>query len=422
MTEWERLHRDPSIALDRERTLLSAGAKRVRYMKHWDKSIEDLFLSLSAIATEKDVQRAIATEKDAAKGLRTSLSDIVRDKQTEMNGKSISNQALMHQHGTKENKWLRASALLGGLINIKDAMDTTDLRTIYARMNNGSDADTEATEFHRKVQLRGTHPLLSALKKPTHVCIQRSSLDDDRDFIYVNEHEKHNGHQSAMNYTYLGELKHLRDDVDCAIISNIGSRDVDWREEMAVFSELATHPLVLSLTPRFSSSSSYNGFIHKLCKLSNTSLLPTECHGLEDRYMEIADAEQSRKDILASNLQLKSNNYKSEDLLVSEMSKLGNYTRNTRDDIDTSKFGKGNRKRSAATLLAMPSTKSEMNLDDDNDDDSISDMDRKMPAAVTSKQASSSSARPETGYDSSSSESSNDDLLYTPFFSKKKSL
>lgn len=138
--------------------------------------------------------------------------------------------------------------------------------------------------------------------------------------------------------------------------------------------------------------------------------------------MEIADAEQSRKDILASNLQLKSNNYKSEDLLVSEMSKLGNYTRNTRDDIDTSKFGKGNRKRSAATLLAMPSTKSEMNLDDDNDDDSISDMDRKMPAAVTSKQASSSSARPETGYDSSSSESSNDDLLYTPFFSKKKSL
>ena len=81
--------------------------------------------------------------------------------------------------------------------------------------------------------------------------------------------------------------------------------------------------------------------------------------------MEIAYAEQSRKDVLASNLQVKTNNYKSEDLLVSDMSKLGNYIRNTRDDIDTSKFGTGNRKRSAATLLAMPSTKSDdMNLDD----------------------------------------------------------
>jgi len=360
MTEWERLHRDPSIALDRERTLLSAGANRVRYMKHWDKSIEDLFRSLLEVAQNKDTQRAIATEKDAAKGLRASLSDIVRDKQTEMNGKSIDNQALMRQQGTDENDWLRKSALRGGLINIKDSMDMTDLHTIYARMNNGSDADTEATEFHKKVQLRGPHPLLSTLTQPTHVCIQRSSKDDEREFIFVNEFEKYNAHQSAMNYTYLSELNYLRDDVDCAIVDVIGSRDVDWREEMAVFSELATHPLVLSLTltnpPRFSSFSSYNGFIHELCKLSNTSLLPTECYGLEDRYMEIADAEQSRKDNLASNLQVKTNNYQSDDPFIRDMAKLGNYTSNSRND--SIKLGTGRRKRTAATLLAMPSAKS----------------------------------------------------------------
>ena len=100
--------------------------------------------------------------------------------------------------------------------------------------------------------------------------------------------------------------------------------------------------------------------------------------------MDIADAEQSRKDILASNLQLKSNNYKSEDLLVSEMSKLGNYTRNTRDVIDTSKFGTGSRKRSAATLLAMPSTKSEPASDSSSSSDS-SDDDELLNMTVFSK-------------------------------------
>ena len=269
-TEWNRFHRDPEIALDRERTLLRAGAKEVRYMKHWDKKMEDMIRSLSAVTHNKDVQRAIATKDDPAKGLRESLPVIVRDLQTEMNRKSLGNQVLMRQHGTVENKWLRKSALNGGLINIKDVMDKTDLHTIFACLNNGSDAVAEARRFHGKVQLRGSHPLLSVLTEPTHVCVQRSSKDDDREFIFVSEQEKHNGYQSAMNYTYLRDLNHLRNDAACAIISNIGSRDVDWREEMAVFCELATHPLVISLVltnpPLFSSRAAFNSFLHELCR------------------------------------------------------------------------------------------------------------------------------------------------------------
>lgn len=426
-TEWNRFHRVPCIALDRERTLLRVGAKEVRYMKHWEQSIEDLFRTLSEVAQNKDTQRAIATKDDPAKGLREALPRIVRDFQTKMDRKSVDNQALMRQQGTVENKWLRQSAINGGLINIKDAIDTTDLHTIYARLDNGSDAVAEARKFHRKVQLRGTLPLLSALTQPTHVCIQRSSYDDNREFIFVNEHEKYNGHQSAMNYTYLSELNYLRDNVDCAIIDIIGSRHVDWREEMAVFSELATHPFVISLVltnpPRFSSRAAFNSFLHELCRLSNTNLLPTECHGLEDRYMEIAYAEQNRNDNFASDLQLTTDTCRSTDTFVVEMAKLGNYNSGW-VNTNSSKQRSSRRKRKASTLLAMPTTEcDDMDLDDDddNDDNSISDMDRKMPAAVTNKQASSSSARPETGYDSSSSESSDDDLLYTPFFSKKKS-
>ena len=91
--------------------------------------------------------------------------------------------------------------------------------------------------------------------------------------------------------------------------------------------------------------------------------------------MEIAYAEQERKDNLASNLQLTTDTCKSTDTFVVEMSKLGNYTGEWKN-YDSSKWGKSRRKRMASTLLAMPTTEcDDMDLDDDddNDDNSISD-------------------------------------------------
>ena len=333
MLDIDRLHRDPTVALDLADDLEALGREvgdvQVKPMRTFDYSIVDVLDTAIKIADEAAEQAEgddkAATSKDAARGLRDEVEDDDKKKQKAIDDtydryiekKGKSNAINLEKSTLIKEACINGDEIVREFVYLKSVHDP-----ILAELRDGV-SDAEAKQMV-KDYIKGIKQ--STGKQNIRVSFQRSSdrsKYEQRNTIIINN-TKHPEQQLLKNVIYLEkndeevqlvpELISRSDyesdgdgkqsSASVAIISvNAKRRQHVIKEVLAIVEKIAkkeVHSLLVTITTRLSGYGGYIRFIKELCDQTGTEFIMTECIGIG--HIDIADEEDERVKALETSL------------------------------------------------------------------------------------------------------------------------
>ena len=324
-TELNRLNRSPEIALRMIKQLFGYGAT-VKLMKQWELSSErDYEEYVQAWKKYKQKMNRInkeATHVDPAKALRAGVKGPYRKLQADINNAYAVIETNLSDDSSDEHALLEAAVGNGVALCEKYAVDESQMKAIFERLRSDSGrASDEAKAFCLSTERSQTQQKMN-------VILARATYDDNREFVEFNFHQEEdvdgelssrdvdedlieiNGHriparQVAKAEAFLSVLPRHKDTyakfdrsvTTNVVLSAVTSRTTHYIEAFAISCSLIARGLVnsfiLTSTNRSSSFEGYNFFIEKLCNLTDTAFVMTECIGIDPG--PVAQAEQRRQ-------------------------------------------------------------------------------------------------------------------------------